>query len=669
MCGIVGIWRPEGWRQAEAEAAAGGMAAQLHHRGPDARGVWADGEAGIALGHARLSILDLSPAGAQPMISASGRYVVVFNGEIYNHPELRRELEANGSAPPWRGHSDTETLLASIERDGIEAALDRSIGMFALAVWDRKERTLTLARDRLGEKPLYFGHAGSALIFGSELKALRAFAGFSAQIDRQAVASFLRFGYVPGPATIWQGIRKLPPGKFIRFRAPLEERAPQAFWSLAEAITRGRTAPLTGDWKTVCDETEAVLADVVESQLISDVPIGIFLSGGIDSSLVTALACMRSSARVRTFSIGFDATRFNEAPQARAVAAHLGTDHAELIVTEADALAIIPELPAIYDEPFADSSQVPTMLLSRLTRRHVTVALSGDGGDEIFGGYNRYKEGPLLVNRLGHLPGLLRGAAARSATALDRPWLRPLVRAASRPVGLPRTTADRLHLVSELLRQGDEAMKVMVALTSLNWRPGDFATLDCHGASIRDAWHTVIGCVGDDVSRMMAVDALTYLPDDILVKVDRAAMSASLETRAPFLDCRTVEHAWRLPVTAKVNGRVGKRILQDILWRHVPRALVERPKQGFSIPVDDWLRGSLSNWAGDLLSPSVVRSVGLLDPKAVSALWERHRCGKEQAGTRLWPLLMLQAWSASNEAYGQNHARAPRDDASLTVPA
>lgn len=660
MCGIAGIWWPEGQRQAEAEDAVAAMAARLRHRGPDAHGVWADGAAGIALGHTRLSILDLSPAGAQPMVSVSGRHVLVFNGEIYNHLELRRELEAYGAAPPWRGHSDTETLLALIERHGVEAALDRAIGMFALAVWDRRERTLTLARDRLGEKPLYFGCAGPVLVFASELKALRSFPGFAPEIDRQAVAAFLRFGYVPGPETIWQSIRKLPAGTLIRFRWPLDASEPQAFWSLAEVMARGRAEPLAGDWKIVCDVTEAVLADVVESQLISDVPIGVFLSGGIDSSLVTALACARSSARVRTFSIGFAAARFNEAPHARAVAAHLGTDHTELIVSESDALAVIPGLPMIYDEPFADSSQIPAILLSRLTRRHVTVALSGDGGDETFGGYNRYIDGPLLARQLRRLPTGLRGAIGWSAAALDRPWLRPLVRAASRSTGLPRTAADRLHLIADLMGGDGDATEVMVVLTSLNRQPTDFVKCDCGANSIRRIWRGVATQADNEASQMMAVDTLTYLPDDILVKVDRAAMSASLETRAPFLDRRTVEHAWRLPIAAKVGGRGGKQVLREILWRHLPQTLVDRPKQGFSVPLDDWLRGPLSDWVGDLLASDAVRRVGLLEPAAVANLWERHRRGMEQAGTRLWPLLMLQAWSICDRACGQDSATARR---------
>ncbi len=469
-------------------------------------------------------------------------------------------------------------------------------------------------------------------MFASELKALRAFPGFTPQIDRQAVAAFLRFAYVPGPRTIWEGIQKLPAGNLIRFRQPLDTSEPHAFWSLADVMTRGRAEPLAGDWKTVCDATEAVLADVVESQLISDVPIGVFLSGGINSSLITALACARSSARVRTFSIGFAAGRFNEAPHARAIAAHLGTEHTELTVTQADALAVIPDLPAIYDEPFADSSQIPTTLLSRLTRQHVTVALSGDGGDEIFGGYNRYIDGPMLARHLRRLPTGLRGVVSSSATAFDRPWLRPIIRAASRPAGLPRTTADRLSLIADLTRGDGDALEVMVALTSVNRQPADFFEMDCHADSIRRIWRAVATQTDNEASQMMAVDTLTYLPDDILVKVDRSAMSASLETRAPFLDRRTVEHAWRLLTTAKIEGRVGKRVLREILWRHVPRAMLDRPKQGFSIPLDDWLRGPLSDWASDLLAPGAVRRAGLLEPGPVAALWERHRRGAEQAG-------------------------------------
>jgi asparagine synthase (glutamine-hydrolysing) len=431
MCGIAGIWWPEGRGQADAEAVVSAMASTLHHRGPDARGVWADATAGIALGHARLSILDLSPAGAQPMASPSGRHVIVFNGEIYNHRELRQDLEAAGAAPVWRGHSDTETLLALVDRYGIGATLERATGMFALAVWDRAERTLTLARDRIGEKPLYFGRAGSALVFASELKALRAAPGFQAEIEPASVAAFLRFGYVPGPASIWRDVHKLAPGTYLKFRQPSESPLPQTYWSLGDVVKRGQAAQLSGGWNAICDKTETVLADVVESQLISDVPVGVFLSGGIDSSLVTALACSRCLTQVRTFSIGFEKAGFDESHYARAVAAHLGTYHTELKVTESDALSVIPELPTIYDEPFADSSQIPTTMLSRLTREYVTVALSGDGGDEIFGGYNRHVEGPALARRLNCLPSIVRRTAGWSARIMDRDWLRQIIRPVS----------------------------------------------------------------------------------------------------------------------------------------------------------------------------------------------------------------------------------------------
>jgi asparagine synthase (glutamine-hydrolysing) len=519
---------------------------------------------------------------------------------------------------------------------------------------------LTLARDRIGEKPLYFGRAGSALVFASELKALRAAPGFQAEIEPASVAAFLRFGYVPGPASIWRDVHKLAPGTYLKFRQPSESPLPQTYWSLGDVVKRGQAAQLSGGWNAICDKTETVLADVVESQLISDVPVGVFLSGGIDSSLVTALACSRCLTQVRTFSIGFEKAGFDESHYARAVAAHLGTYHTELKVTESDALSVIPELPTIYDEPFADSSQIPTTMLSRLTREYVTVALSGDGGDEIFGGYNRHVEGPALARRLNCLPSIVRRTAGWSARIMDREWLRQIIRPVSQQIGLPRTTADRLRLISELMSGQSEALEVAIALTSLNWRPGDLTGADCNAVSIRRAWRNIDGSAGDDASRLMAVDTLTYLPDDILVKVDRAAMSASLETRAPFLDRRTVEYAWQLPISAKVNGGVGKRVLREVLWRHVPKHLVERPKQGVSIPLDDWLRGRLSDWAGDLLAPATVQRAGLLDPLAVSAIWNRHRCGAEQASTRLWPILMLQAWMAADagrQSFPPNDAR------------
>ncbi|MBJ7533226.1 asparagine synthase (glutamine-hydrolyzing) [Rhodomicrobium vannielii ATCC 17100] len=657
MCGIAGIWWPEGQRQGEAEAVAAAMAARLHHRGPDARGVWADGAAGIALGHARLSILDLSPAGAQPMVSASGRHVVVFNGEIYNHLDLRRELEAGGAAPVWRGHSDTETLLALCDRHGIEAALRSATGMFALAVWDRAERTLTLARDRMGEKPLYFGRAGRALVFASELKALHAAPGFDAEIDPASVAAYLRNSCVPEPHCIYRGVRKVEPGALVRLLHPAEAAfaRPRSYWLLGATIADAE--PLGGDYRSICNEVEACLADVVRSQMLSDVPLGCFLSGGIDSSLTAALMTRAAKGQVRTYAIGFEDARFNEAPHARRVAEHLGTAHTEFTLTEADALSVISELPTIYDEPFADPSQIPTLLLARLTRQHVTVALSGDGGDEVFGGYNRYTFGPRMLEWGQWLPEPLRRAAGRSMQALqrigtsERSWLRP----AARGLGLPVTTVDKLSRFGGAFADAGDKEALYRGLVSTCNAPASLMATHTAEAASR-----ALGAVARDLTPaewMMATDALTYLPGDILVKVDRAAMSASLETRAPFLDRRVVELAWRLPISARIKDGKGKRILRDILDRYVPRQLMERPKQGFAIPLDGWLRGPLRAWAGDLITPAAIREAGVLDAGAVGRLWDAHQEGRDNAGWTLWAVLMLQSWLRTSDLKMQPQRR------------
>jgi asparagine synthase (glutamine-hydrolysing) len=645
MCGIAGLWWAGGQRQETAEAVAAAMAARLHHRGPDARGVWADGAAGIALGHARLSILDLSPAGAQPMASASGRHVIVFNGEIYNHLELRRELEAAGAAPAWRGHSDTETLLAAFEHWGVEPALERANGMFALGLWDRRARSLTLARDRMGEKPLYWGRAGGALVFASELKALRAVPGFEAEIEPASLAAYLRLSYVPEPHAIYRGVQKVEPGATLRLTGAGDGEAARHYWSLAETIAEAR--PLDGTPTALADRVEACLAEVVASQMLSDVPLGCFLSGGIDSSLTAALMTKAARGPVRTYAIGFEDARFNEAPHARRVAAHLGTEHTEFTVTEAEALGLVDDLPQIYDEPFADPSQIPTVLLSRLTRQHVTVALSGDGGDEVFGGYNRYVLGPRLLGWGRRLPGPMRRVAGRSVAALqrmgtsERSWLRP----AARSLGLPVTTVDKLSRFGRAFADAGDVEALYRGLVSTN---DAAASLMAAPAAEAASWS--LGPVGRPLAPaewMMAADTLTYLPGDILVKVDRAAMSASLETRAPFLDRRVVELAWRLLLPARVDGGTGKRILRDILHRHVPREIMERPKQGFAVPLDRWLRGPLKSWAGDLLAPVALRTAGLLDADAVGRLWAAHQSGRDNAGQALWSVLMLQGWVAA----------------------
>lgn len=642
MCGIAGAWWRGGQRREAARAAVAAMTARLHHRGPDARDLWIDAEAGIALGHARLSILDLSPAGAQPMVSASGRHVIVFNGEIYNHMELRGELASRGAVPAWHGSSDTETLLALIEQHGVEAALARAEGMFALAVWDRGERTLTLARDRIGEKPLYFGHADGGLVFGSELKALRAAPGFVADLEPASVAAYLRQSYVPEPHCIYRGVRKVEPGCVMRIADPATAMSVQArrYWSLGAVISEAR--PLAGDQAALTEAAESCLTEVVRSQMLSDVPLGCFLSGGIDSSLIAALMA-RVAGDVRTFAIGFEDPRFNEAPHARAVADHLGTRHTEFTVTEADALRVVSELPQVYDEPFADSSQIPTLLLARLTRCHVTVALSGDGGDEVFGGYNRHTLGPRMLRWGRRTPAPLRRAVGASLQALQRAGMNEgsALRAIARRLGLPVTTVDKLARLGRAFGGASDLPSLYDSLTStcddpqgLMARPAAAArgrSLDAFAHLAPAEW-------------LMAADTMTYLPGDLLVKVDRAAMSASLETRAPFLDRRVVELAWRLPLSARIEGPTGKRVLRDILDRHVPRSLVERPKQGFAIPLDRWLRGPLKAWAGDLLSGPALRDAGVLDSGAVGRLWSAHQAGSGNHGAALWSVLMLQAW-------------------------
>jgi len=628
------------------------MNQSLHHRGPDDSGLWFEAADGIGLAHRRLSILDLSEAGHQPMASSCGRFVIVFNGEIYNHLVLRQWLEQEQNNPAWKGHSDTETLLACIAVWGLRKTLQNAVGMFALALWDRSAKRLYLARDRFGEKPLYYGWAGKTLLFGSELKALKAFPGFAATINREAVAAYLRFSYVPHPQTIYQGIKKLPQGSFISFSdvRPGEFPEPHQYWSLCSTMQSGEVARFGGSYEEAIDQLEHMLGDVVQSQMLSDVPLGSFLSGGVDSSLITAMMQMGSPNQVKTFSVGFAEARFNESHYAREVARHLGTEHTEFTVTEKDALGLIADLPQIYDEPFADSSQLPTILLSRLTKQHVTVALSGDGGDEIFGGYNRHIYGPLLWKRFGGLPASARRAIAlitmfgqrfatgRAATHLSRLGSR---------LGLPVTAVDRLAKYGGALGHAGTINQFYRELVS-TWPQPEQIMLGGREAASRqeymDAWQQRL----DPALQMMLLDAMTYLPDDILVKVDRASMSASLETRAPFLDARIVEWAAALPLSMKVEERRGKKILRDLLFRHVPKALIERPKQGFAIPLDDWLRGGLKEWAGDLLDNDRLGREGMFDPGGVYRVWSSHLAGHSNEGSKLWNILMFQSWVEKN---------------------
>jgi asparagine synthase (glutamine-hydrolysing) len=623
------------------------MADALRHRGPDDGRAWADVEAGIALAHRRLAIIDLTEAGAQPMHSASGRLVIVYNGEIYNFRELRRALDREGR--PVRGGSDTAVLLEAIEAWGLEETLHRAAGMFAFALWDRTERTLTLARDRVGEKPLYFGVCGAgdarALLFGSELKALRAHPAFDRPLDRRALSAYFGLGYIPAPLSIHEHVFKLPPATFLTLRAadlagPLPR--PTVYWSMRAAAIAGRDDPFTGSMDEAADELERILSRVVEEQMIADVPLGAFLSGGIDSSTVVALMQARSARPVRTFTVGFGEKEFNEAEHARAVARHLGTAHTDLTATPDDALRLIPDLPRIWDEPFADYSAIPTHLVAALTRRHVTVSLSADGGDEFFAGYRSYFWVRALWRRIGALPAPARRAFALLKLLPPRAW-----DALGAPFGGGRRTGHRVHLLAEVLR-AQTPEELFVRLTG-HWRKPGALVLggEAPDPSMPYAFPDETPAFDHYIPRLQYCDSVRYLPDDILAKVDRAAMAVSLESRAPLIDHRVVEFAWRLPLNLKVAGDAdndGKQVLRRLLYRHVPRELVDRPKMGFTVPLADWLRGPLRDWAEDLLDERRLREDGFLRPTPILTRWREHVSGGRDWKHVLWDVLMFQAW-------------------------
>jgi asparagine synthase (glutamine-hydrolysing) len=650
MCGLTGFWQHQGFVAEEAHATASRTADALVHRGPDDVGVWVDAAAGLALGHRRLAILDLSPAGHQPMVSASGRFVIAFNGEVYNHLALRQQLAAQGAAPAWRGHSDTETLLAAIEAWGVEATLKQAVGMFALALWDREARTLVLARDRMGEKPLYWGWQNGVLLFGSELKALRQHPAFGGQIDRDALALFMRHGYLPAPFSIYQGIHKLPPGTWVsisqRDAATHTAPAPRAYWSVHQAVLHGQAQPYTGSDADAVQALDGLLRQAIQGQMLADVPLGAFLSGGVDSSTVVAVMQSLSSRPVKTFSIGFHEKDYNEAEHARAVAAYLGCEHTELYVTPAQAMAVIPRLPTLYDEPFADSSQIPTFLVAQLAREHVTVSLSGDGGDELFGGYTRYLWTRRIWNALRWLP-----LPARRALAAALVWPSPqawnrLLRTLQPvlPRGLRvRLAGDKMHKLAELvaLASPEAVYRYLVS----HWKhPADDLVIGAREPqTILQRPHEWPPLATLE-ERMMYLDQMTYLPDDILVKVDRAAMGVSLETRVPLLDHRIVEFAWALPLAMKLRDGQTKWLLRQVLYRYVPRHLIERPKMGFGIPLDTWLRGPLREWAEDLLSEERLKREGFLHPAPIRHKWAEHLSGQRNWAFYLWNVLMFQAW-------------------------
>lgn len=648
MCGITGFVGGHWPGAAEARSTLQRMALSIRHRGPDRSEIWLDENSCVGFAHNRLSILDLSAAGDQPMHSHSGRYVIIFNGEIYNHPQIRVELAAAGSACNWVGHSDTETLLAAIEQWGIGGALTRATGMFAFALWDKAERTLTLARDRLGEKPLYFGrqdHSGAPFLFASELKAIIRHPDFRPEIDRDALTQLLRYNCIPAPHSIYRGIGKLRPGTLLTLRWPFAESQITTYWSAMTVAEAGFTDPVDLADGEATDRLEQLLESAIAGQMIADVPLGAFLSGGIDSSTVVALMQKLSRRPVKTFTIGFNEQGYNEADHAKAVARHLGTDHTELYVTPAEARAIIPRLPDIFDEPFADDSQIPTHLVSALARSQVTVALSGDGGDEIFGGYERYRLTAALWHRVERVPRRVRAVAARALTALAPGAWTKLGNAAGGM--LPKWAhvdllGDKVHKGAPLLESRD-SVELYDAMVSL-WR--DPISVVVGAGAEAPSWTSddpALRSLGT-VERMMALDMVGYLPDCILTKVDRAAMAVSLETRVPYLDHRVVEFAWRLPLHQKMRGRESKWILRRVLDRHVPLALIDRPKKGFALPLASWLRGPLRDWAEALLDPHRLRAEGYFRPEPILRVWQEHLAGRADHQSRLWSVLMFQAW-------------------------
>ena len=630
------------------------MAGAIEHRGPDDQGIWIDPDIGLGFAHRRLSIVDLSASGHQPMASHDGRYVLCFNGEIYNHHDIRKMLDAEAAAPRWKGHSDTETLLEAIARWGLQHSLTACAGMFALALWDRSDRTLYLACDRFGEKPLYYGWTGNDFVFASELKALRTLPGFANAVDPTGVALLLAHGYIPAPHTIYRQLFKLLPGHVLaldaqEFPQPRNE-APSPgeprdglklwpYWSYADVLAAGASEPVT-DEREALEQLEAVLATSIGGQALADVPVGAFLSGGIDSSLVVALYNKYSSGRIRTFSIGFEQAEFNEAVYAKEIARHFGTEHHEHYVTAREAQDVIPQLPAMFDEPFGDASQIPTHIVSRIARETVTVALSGDGGDELFGGYNRHIMAPRLWSRIGRLPRFVRGAT--SATL-------------GRVPSAAWSSAGKLLLGPRGAALGPKLGKAVALIgRARNYREAY--------QSFLDQWHGMPSPVfGADRRAMtlpapyladcsneawsMYCDAVTYLPGDVMCKVDRASMAVSLETRAPFLDHRVAALAARIPIDMKIGADGGKLILKKLLYQQGPRPLFDRPKAGFGVPVGDWIRGPLRGWAEDLLEPGRLRTEGMLDAEAIGRRWQEHVSGRRNWIDSLWPILMFQAWS------------------------
>ncbi|NYT76914.1 asparagine synthase (glutamine-hydrolyzing) [Alcaligenaceae bacterium] len=624
MCGLTGFYSPS--KAIARQGIALRMVNRISHRGPNDSGVWADGSSGLTLAHRRLSILDPTPAGHQPMHSSCERYVVAFNGEIYNHLQLRIELHEQGVAPVWRSHTDTETLLACFVAWGIEKTLKATAGMFAIALWDRKERVLTLARDRLGEKPLYWGWQNDTLLFGSELKALKAHPACEAKVNRNALALLLRHGYIPAPHSIYQGIEKLKPGHYINIPLANDSGSPNAsqtaYWKFNDVVGQGLANPFTGSDAEAIIALDGQLSSSVADQMLADVPLGAFLSGGVDSSTIVALMQAHSSTPIRTFTMGFSDPRYDEAIHAQRIAKHLGTEHTELYIQPDDAAAIIPLLPSVYCEPFADSSQIPTFLVSQLARQHVTVALSGDAGDELFGGYSTYQFAPNIWNKIKSVPLALRQAAALSLGRM------PIPHQARKLVDV-LDSKNFEDFYRQLVSHWKQPEKIVIGA----WEP----TTRLNNPA---AWPET-----DNFEHwMMAMEAQMFMTDDILVKVDRASMANSLEVRVPMLDHRVVELAWRMPLDLKIRAGKGKWLLREVLAKYVPNEIMARPKKGFSIPLANWLRGPLREWAEALLNERRLREDGYFHPAPIRRLWSDHLANKRDCSSQLWIVLMFQAW-------------------------
>jgi len=653
MCGITGIFG--NLRKEEFDSSIHEMSATLNHRGPDDAGTWINEENGVAFGHQRLSIIDLSSAGHQPMVSHCGRFTTVFNGEIYNHLQLRDKLNTSANKQSWKGHSDTETLVTAFSQWGIEKTLQQLVGMFAIAVWDFKEKRLFLIRDRFGEKPLYYGWSNGVFLFGSELKALQKYKRFSNQIDRGALSLYMKYMYVPTPYSIFRDIYKLEPGCILQIDkgtkpptlplfAPFRDQGINiAQWYSISNMAQAGQKNLITDQNDAVDLIEKTLLESVRSQLISDVPLGAFLSGGIDSSVITALMQKVCKDPVKTFTIGFEESSFNEAIYAKEVSRHLGTEHHELYVTSSDAFKVIPHLPTLYDEPFADSSQIPTYLVSKLARESVTVSLSGDAGDELFGGYNRYLWGSRVWNKVRWMPLIVRQTLGVAINKISvNTW-------DSIGNSLPNSSrvslmGDKAHRMAHRLKNVKSLDDVYHSLVTEGYKEDGLVVNDKAALITKLDNNDIVSGIVDFEHRMMLLDSLTYLPDDILTKVDRAAMGVSLETRIPFLDYRVAELAWRLPLDTKINNGETKWPIRQVLYKYVPKVLIERTKAGFAIPVGQWIRGPLREWAADLLNEERIRREGYFNPELVQQLWQQHLSGKYDWTPRLWAILMFQAW-------------------------